>query len=95
LDENPSRCRRDAGARADRKFSSVGKVAAGAAGVPCETVNAQSSSPYEEIINAAKKSGCDAIFVASQGHRGLGKLFVGSETQKVLAYPSIPVLVVR
>lgn len=63
--------------------------------VPYETVVAQSFSPYEEIINVAKKFNCDIIFMASHGRKGLSKLFVGSETQKVLAHSTIPVLVFR
>ncbi|MFD2273749.1 hypothetical protein ACFS07_29295 [Undibacterium arcticum] len=30
--------------------------------IPCETVVAQSFSPYEEIIATANKFGCDVIF---------------------------------
>jgi nucleotide-binding universal stress UspA family protein len=70
-------------------------AAASSAGVPCETVATLSVSPYEEIIKAAEKFRCDVIFMASHGRRGLSKLFVGSETQKVLAHSTIPVLVYR
>ena len=69
--------------------------AANKAGVACETVVAQSFNPYEVIIEAAKKYQCDAIFMASHGRRGLNRLFLGSETQKVLAHSDIPVLVLR
>lgn len=69
--------------------------AASKAGVACETVVIQSFNPHEEIINTAKKYGCDAIFMASHGRRGLNRLFLGSETQKVLAHSDIPVLVLR
>ena len=71
------------------------KDAADKAAVPCETVVAQSFNPYEEIINTAKQHQCDAIFMASHGRRGLNRLFLGSETQKVLAHSDIPVLVLR
>jgi nucleotide-binding universal stress UspA family protein len=70
-------------------------VAANNADGQCETLIAQSFSPYEEIINTAKKFGCDIIFMASHGRKGSGNLFVGSETQKVLAHSTIPVLVFR
>jgi nucleotide-binding universal stress UspA family protein len=70
-------------------------TAASAANVPCDTVTALSFSPFEEIINAANKFNCDAIFMASHGRRGLQRLFVGSETQKVLAHTHLPVLVFR
>jgi nucleotide-binding universal stress UspA family protein len=69
--------------------------AANNADVRCETLIAQSFNPHEEIINTAKKFGCDIIFMASHGRKGLNNLFVGSETQKVLAHSTIPVLVFR
>jgi nucleotide-binding universal stress UspA family protein len=69
--------------------------AANAAQVSCETSVALSFSPYEEIVNTAGTFGCDAIFMASHGRKGLNKLFVGSETQKVLAHSTIPVMVFR
>lgn len=77
--------------------SNVQKIAdaAKAANVSCETSIAMSFSPYEEIVNAAAKFGCDIIFMASHGRKGLNKLFVGSETQKVLAHSTIPVMVFR
>ncbi len=75
----------------------VEKIAAAARAmdVPCESVVVQSFSPYEEIIKTAEKFGCDVVFMASHGRRGLGRLFIGSETQKVLAHSTIPVLVLR
>jgi len=69
--------------------------AASAAGVPVVTAVAKSFSPYEAIIEAATKNGCDAIFMASHGRRGLSAVLLGSETQKVLTHSNIPVLVYR
>ena len=43
----------------------------------------------------ANQAGCDAIFMASHGRRGLSAVLLGSETQKVLTHSSIPVLVYR
>lgn len=63
--------------------------------VQCETHTIQSFNPYEEIVKLAEKSGCDVIFMASHGRKGLNRLFVGSETQKVLAHSTLPVLVFR
>lgn len=69
--------------------------AARAKGVACKTTVALSFSPYEEIVRTAENQACDVIFMASHGRKGLNKLFVGSETQKVLAHSTIPVLVFR
>jgi nucleotide-binding universal stress UspA family protein len=75
----------------------VAKIAAASkeAGVPCEVVVHKSVNPYEEIIATAKQFECDVIFMASHGRNGLSALFVGSETHKVLAYSTVPVLVIR
>jgi nucleotide-binding universal stress UspA family protein len=72
----------------------VAEIAA-QAGVRCEKHVTMSASPYEGILAAAKEHGCDAIFMASHGRKGLSRLFVGSETQKVLAQTTIPVMVFR
>jgi nucleotide-binding universal stress UspA family protein len=69
--------------------------AAKAAGVACETHISMSFLPYEEIIRAADDYQCDVIFMASHGRRGLSRLLAGSQTQKVLAYSHVPVLVLR
>ena len=65
------------------------------AGVTCATVAAASDIPYEAIIEAAEKAGCDLIFMASHGRRGISGLLLGSETNKVLTHSKIPVLVYR
>jgi nucleotide-binding universal stress UspA family protein len=65
------------------------------AGVPCSKLSLTSDIPYEAIIAAATQSGCDLIFMASHGRRGFSSLILGSETNKVLSYSTIPVLVYR
>lgn len=66
-----------------------------AANVAFEGIIAQSVNPYEEIINASNQFNCDVILMASHGRKGLNKLFLGSETQKVLAHTTLPVMVLR
>lgn len=75
----------------------IAKVAAAAeaAGIAFEGVVTLSFSPYEEIVEAAKQHGCDIIMMASHGRKGLNRLFLGSETQKVLAHTTLPVMVLR
>jgi nucleotide-binding universal stress UspA family protein len=65
------------------------------AGVTATTVQVIAASPWEAILDCAKKSKCDAIVMASHGRRGLASLLLGSETTKVLTHSKIPVLVVR
>ena len=65
------------------------------AGVACECTSATSDIPYEAIITAAETAGCDLIFMASHGRRGISGLLLGSETNKVLTHSKVPVLVYR
>ena len=63
--------------------------------MPCKTVVQMDASPWEAIIRVARDEGCDLIFMASHGRRGMAGLLLGSETQKVLTHCKIPVLVYR
>lgn len=63
--------------------------------VPCSKLTRTSDVVYKAIIEAATESDCDLIFMASHGHRGLGAVLLGSETNKVLTHTRIPVLVYR
>jgi len=78
-----------------RKCVKAVEDAAKAAGVSCTALVTKSAVPYRGIIDAAEKKGCDAIFIASHGHRGLKRLLLGSVTQEVLTHSKIPVLVFR
>ena len=70
-------------------------AAAKSAGVRCDTVIGKAVLPYRGIIDAAEKNRCDAVFMASNGHRGLTGMLLGSVTHKVLTHSKIPVLVFR
>ena len=63
--------------------------------MPCEVLSVPGDHPYEEIIRTAKARGCDGIFMASHGRRGVAALLLGSETTKVLTHTDIPVIVYR
>lgn len=65
------------------------------AGVACEVISQRGVHPYEEIIAIAESRDCDLIWMASHGRKGLDKLLLGSETQRVLAHARMPVLVYR
>jgi nucleotide-binding universal stress UspA family protein len=69
--------------------------AARQANVACAVLHRVSDSPWEEIIKVATERGCDLIFMASHGRRGVSALLLGSETNKVLTHSKIPVLVTR
>lgn len=77
------------------KFLAEAAKAAKAAGVPFEGYMTKPATPYQGIIDAAKKKRCDVIFMASHGRGELASLILGSVTQKVLAHSKLPVLVYR
>lgn len=49
--------------------------------------------PHEVILQTAREKRCDLVVMASHGRRGLSRLLLGSETQKVLLQGEVPVLV--
>jgi nucleotide-binding universal stress UspA family protein len=85
---------RDSQAKAERALTYVVNEAR-EQGVPCDTVQVTAEDPYDAIIEVARDKSCDLIAMASHGRRGVAALFLGSETQKVLAHSVIPVLVFR
>ena len=92
--DTPEEYQKDAEARAERYLGSISK-AANAAGVPYESIHVFNDHPYQAIIQTAKEKGCDLIFMASHGRKGVVAVVLGSETYKVLTHSKIPVLVVR
>lgn len=82
-------------AKAAQEILSRANAAAAAAGVASTSKAVINDLPYEAIIDTAKAEGCDLIFMASHGRRGLSGLLLGSETHKVLTHTTIPVLVYR
>jgi nucleotide-binding universal stress UspA family protein len=60
-----------------------------------DTAYVQSNQPWQAIIDAAKRYGCDAIFMASHGRKGLAAVWHGSQTREVLTHSTLPTLVYR
>jgi len=69
------------------------EAAARAAGVGSTSVVVTSDRPHEAMLDAAHAQGCDLIFIASRGRRGLKGVLLGSVTQRLLQRTSLPVLV--
>ena len=82
------------GAAASARLARAKEIAA-AAGVDCRTSLQEASDVYRGVIAAAEQAGAGLLVVASHGRRGLSALMLGSETQKLLAHTTVPVLVVR
>jgi nucleotide-binding universal stress UspA family protein len=83
-----------AGAEASERLAAVERQAR-AAGVACHTSMLESDEPYRAIVLTADKHDCGLIVMASHGRHGVEGLLLGSETQRVLAHTTRPVLVVR
>lgn len=80
---------------ASRRHLGAIEQAARSARVPFDGVSITSDYPADAIVETARERGCDLVFMASHGRRGLKGLLLGSETQKVLVHARIPVLVYR
>ncbi|MBO9328767.1 universal stress protein [Achromobacter sp. HZ01] len=78
-----------------QSYLSQAAAKAQAAGVACTTEMRESNSPYQAIIDLAMTQGCDLIAMSSRGHGAMAAMLLGSETQKVLAHSTLPVLVYR
>jgi nucleotide-binding universal stress UspA family protein len=66
-----------------------------AAKLAFDTAYSQNNQPWQAIIDAANRYGCDAIFMASHGRKGLAAVWHGSQTREVLTHSKVPTLVYR
>ena len=94
LEDVRLRYERECEQRAQRFLAEV-EQAAGAAGVPCDTLYLSGDQPWECILKQAAQRQCDLIAMASHGYRGVKALLLGSECSKVLAHSTVPVLILR
>ena len=85
---------RDARLQAEAALQKIAYLAK-TAGVEYDAEFVQSDHPHEAIVRAAQNHGCDLIFMASHGRRGISALLHGSQTQGVLTHSNIPTLVYR
>lgn len=92
--EIEARFEREAITRASRFLSQV-TDAADAAGVANQALHVTSYHTADTIIKVAEEQGCDLIVMSSGGRKGLASLLLGSETKKVLAHATKPVLVCK
>jgi nucleotide-binding universal stress UspA family protein/hemerythrin-like domain-containing protein len=83
----------DAAAGNARALLARAEAAARVAGLNASSILVTSDRPHEVILQAARDAGCDLIFMASHGRRGLKGALLGSVTRKVLEGSALPVLV--
>lgn len=81
--------------KAAKRILSFVEKSAAAAGVRAESIVVTGDFPADSILRTAKSHRCDLILIAPQGQGGISKLLLGSQTQKVVALATIPVLVHR
>jgi nucleotide-binding universal stress UspA family protein len=91
---SPKEHKRLSEAVAKKAFAPI-EAEAGKKSVHCATLVVTNAKPWEDILKAARSRKCDVIVMGSHGRGGIGGLFVGSETQRVLGHSRIPVLVIR
>lgn len=84
----------DARQMAARQLKFVERTAK-AAGVAYEGYYVVSVTPWQAIVEAARKKRCDLIVMGSHGRSGLAAVVLGSQTTKVLTHSRVPVLVTR
>lgn len=83
----------DAAAGNARVLLAKAEAAARAVGVSAASLLITSDRPHEAILEAAHDAGCDLVFMASHGRRGLKGALLGSVTRRVLERATLPVLV--
>ena len=64
-------------------------------GVACDTQHAKDTFPADGIVETARRLDCDLIVMASHGRRGVSRLLLGSQANKVVTHGTVPVLIVR
>jgi len=78
-----------------RNFLDAVQRIATEAGVPCQGITATSNHPWKAIVDTARTQGCDAIAMATHGRSGVAEVLLGSQTQRVVAHATVPVIVYR
>ncbi|GLQ98898.1 universal stress protein [Dyella mobilis] len=79
-------------ARAQAHLDDI-RAMASTAGVEADAGYAFDRRPYVAIIGAAKQQHCDLIVMSTHGYATLDRMFLGSETNRVLSCCDVPVLV--
>jgi len=81
--------------RGSKRLLEKAQALAARNGIKARTMQTYNDDVSRSIISAAHKSKADLIVMASHGRKGVEKLILGSETQKVLSRTKLPVLVMR
>lgn len=63
--------------------------------ISCRTIHVKDQTPAEGIVTTIAAEDCDLVVIASHGRRGVSRLLLGSQAQKVVALSPVAVLVCR
>jgi len=68
-----------------------------AGGVPVETQLSEtlSSTVADAVVDQAREWGADLIVIGTHGRRGVRRLMIGSDAERIVRLASVPVLLVR
>ncbi len=66
-----------------------------AIGLSCDVLHVKDRYPADGIIEAAKSQGADLIVMASHGRRGVARVLIGSQANRVVIHSTIPVLICK
>lgn len=65
------------------------------AGVACDVLHVKDRYPADGIIEAAKSKNADLIVMASHGRRGVARVLIGSQANRVVIHSTVPVLICK
>lgn len=64
-------------------------------GGKAEPIYAEQLNAWRGVLDAASQCGADLIVMGSHGHRGIERIIMGSQAQKVLSLSPVSVLIVK
>ena len=77
------------------KILNAVKLQAKTSGATCEVLHIKDRYPADGILEGAKDKGCDLIVMASHGRRGIARLLIGSQANRVVTHSPIAVLICK
>lgn len=77
------------------KILDAAKLQAKTSGAACDVLHVKDRYPADGILETAKDKGCDLIIMASHGRRGIARLLIGSQANRVVTHSPIPVLICK
>lgn len=63
--------------------------------VACNVLHVKDRYPADGILEAAASGQCDLIVMSSHGRRGVARLLIGSQANRVVIQSAVPVLICK